>query len=315
MKTGEWVTAETAMTCLGMDQAGFVDLLRKKVIRAYRRDTGARTDFAGVIEDRRCAAKERQGEPRWGNQPEGNFGGGVGREMFKLTHGELPEENAQMESEALNLVKFKPKEIAVCKRKHASSAPIREEKLPAPETQKDQERAPNHFIRCGESWQVGFGGEKNSIKDRENIRYIVHLLENEGRQMHVFDLVRAVKGHIPGDDAERYAKMTDEQMADEGMNRATLNGGRSGRDTADYKKVKQLLADLKKIKQSGIPMEIEEAQREYDEKVAPILKSTGKERGTEEENARTNVRNHMIGRQKGFTPPAYRNSPRISTDR
>ncbi len=160
-------------------------------------------------------------------------------------------------------------------------------------SKEEPEREGNYFIRCGEYWQVGFKGEKAMIRDAENIRYILQLVMNQGKEVHVFDLTRSVKGRVPEVAADQYANMADEELEQEGMSKSTLSGGRSERDRADYKKAQELLADLEKTKQRGIPMEIEEAQKEYDEKVAAILKGTNKKMNPEEEKARVNVKNHI----------------------
>ncbi len=175
-----------------------------------------------------------------------------------------------------------------------------------PEPQHDQERAPNHFIKSGESWQVGFRGEEGTIKDGENIRYVVQLLMNQGKEVHVFDLTRAVKGGFPDDSSDRealpYREMVDGELEEEGMGISKLDGGKGEQDREDRKKEKKLLAEeakkllgeLEKAKEGRIPVEIEEAQKEYDAfmKKAGQFKDDNKT-NSEKEKARVNVRNHL----------------------
>ena len=105
---------------------------------------------------------------------------------------------------------------------------------------------------------LGFQGESRHVKDSENIRYIVHLLNNPGSEMHVFDLVRAVKRIDPDHRAGVYTNMSEEELENEGMGKHRLANGGHSISKADAKRARELLAELNRARADEDPLEIQE---------------------------------------------------------
>ena len=113
------IPAQEARTILKMSQEDFLSFLRGGKLRAYKRDIDAPVDVEEIIENKRHAALKRQlwdspamlklrsyAKPGWASDPYNeDFGGGVGRAMFRnafgLDHSGVPGRDEQMDNEIL----------------------------------------------------------------------------------------------------------------------------------------------------------------------------------------------------------------------
>jgi hypothetical protein len=150
---------------------------------------------------------------------------------------------------------------------------------------------PNHFILRGQYWDMRFQKEEGHIKDRLGIKYLVQLLNNPYRDVHVFQLMEIV--NTPVHDAwksEEYTNVSDEDLGHIGMMRSGPTRGGSRPVSGELmQKYRSLQGNLAKAARSGDPLEIEEAQRELDEFEDLITLVMKPERDKQLENARTNV--------------------------
>ena len=159
-----------------------------------------------------------------------------------------------------------------------------------------EDHGEDFFILKGEYWEVGFQGETSIIQDLNNIRYIVQLLHNPGKEILASELQRIVSG-IALDFNEEYSNKTEQEMNDEGMGTTGSRAVRTAQDNILDREIKQkakkLFAYLEDAKKEGIPMVIEEAQEEYDNFINELQSGRNLKSNPDMEKARGNVKNHI----------------------
>jgi hypothetical protein len=149
------------------------------------------------------------------------------------------------------------------------------------------EKAKNYFCKGTGFWEVGFQGESDHAKATKGMNYIAYLLSNPGKQISVVDLTRIFDS--PPLNNSRYDKMNDTQLEDQGMHShhgSRIKGG-TWKDAEG--KARGLLNDFEEAKKGGISLEIDEAQRKYDEYMEYLLsakKEDSLDLGVEKERKR-----------------------------
>lgn len=80
----------------------------------------------------------------------------------------------------------------------------------------------NYFHLHGDYWEIGYKGKETKLKNLERLRYIIHLLDNAGKEIYSHDLVKLVKGDSPKVNND-YAKMEEERLeTEEGLSLAEI---------------------------------------------------------------------------------------------
>ncbi len=127
---------------------------------------------------------------------------------------------------------------------------------------KDGEWGNNYFVLDGDYWKVCFQGKSKTVRNLKGMRYIVYLLSNPGQDISILKLMSGIET-MPRDLDEEYDSATDEQLADAGMK----TGGRitERKSEAAFGEAQRLLGELNKVRETKIPMEIDAAQKEYDD--------------------------------------------------
>ena len=83
-------------------------------------------------------------------------------------------------------------------------------------TERTSEHKENYFHLNGDYWEIGYKGNKTSLKNLERLRYIIHLIDNDNKEIYSHDLVRYVKGDRPEVNND-YAEMGEERLETEGL--------------------------------------------------------------------------------------------------
>jgi hypothetical protein len=151
----------------------------------------------------------------------------------------------------------------------------------------------NYFVRKGKYWEVGFKGEEAHLSNTENLRYIIHLIDNEAKWLHVSDLIRLVKGAEPDDLSEESKQKTTNKE----MNKSRLKLDVPEKDIVRLREMyKDLQIDLAEAERNEDPLEIEESKKALDlfeKEYAKVLTRHKSLASKEEENDRTLVKNQI----------------------
>lgn len=111
----------------------------------------------------------------------------------------------------------------------------RSEITPIPTTQRV-------FQRKGDYWDVTFDGTTKHLEHREHVLYLVHLLQNPGRRMHVLELVGVVKAD-PVNREEHSTKLYVDEALDDvtgynaGMSIAPFSDELSSEDIEKFREI------------------------------------------------------------------------------
>jgi hypothetical protein len=196
---------------------------------------------------------------------------------------------------------YKGSEVEECEKRYslARNNTLRAS-IQAPESSLVDEHD-NYFMLRGSSWEVRFSGETKLLQDIMGVRIIARLLRCPGQEIHAADLV----GNVQDDHADRLARLTDDQLSeDEGIQRSNLRipdtdrfeAGRSPGTEAAWRGYLEVLgATVNKARESGDPLELEEAQDAFGsafEKFEEFRNSKPKS-NPEEDKARLNVKNNI----------------------
>jgi hypothetical protein len=208
MEKDEWLTAEKAMTYLGMDQVNFLSLLLKKSLLAYRFGNDTPVDVERLLRDRRVK----------GRRPNLEFahllGLRGGLSSFELLYGPMPAVNLQMISDVLSDLFFKKADIVAYER--GLSAPV----LPTPEPDnqydemttndgevlRDQretpvEQARYSFVNKGPTWAISFDGGKPIEGLRGKGFSVIHYFVNHPKKRFSASALQSIFDPGPGEAA------------------------------------------------------------------------------------------------------------------
>lgn len=161
-----------------------------------------------------------------------------------------------------------------------------------------QENMRYAFIRNGDYWEIGYEDEHAHIRDRKRLHYLIHLLEQQGKEISNEELVRKVNKTIPDEDhieamnsrksVNEDIDIKDRSFLDEGM-RITKQMQWDNEDNADYNRIlKEHWSDLEDAKRNGNEAEIKIAQEEFD-RVLDVVKSVKPRSSSVRSKARKNV--------------------------
>lgn len=167
---------------------------------------------------------------------------------------------------------------------HELNWTLYERKTAKQEHHVDLNKGDNYFVLSGDYWKVSFNkSEEVMVNNSKGMKYIAYLLSNPGQNIPILKLMKGIEGmeHT----ATEYDNMTDEQLADIGMRKT---GAPPDKDrNKDMKEAQRLLIELTKAKEAGIQMEIDEAQKEYDDFTSDLLSDkTNVDKGFETQRKR-----------------------------
>jgi hypothetical protein len=149
--------------------------------------------------------------------------------------------------------------------------------LPSEVETKTKTDSPNpdggsRLVLTGDFWTVTFKGKSTTLKNTLGMRYIAHLIRNQGKEIHVCDLYYAINSpaHEVTDDV--HASISTEQLAEFGLSVSDL-GDAGELLTPDGKK--RLQAGLKELQdhiEDAKEMSDVDRQAELEEKQENILR-------------------------------------------
>jgi hypothetical protein len=173
----------------------------------------------------------------------------------------------------------------------------------SPETDQQEEgHSPGYepyiFREVGDFWEIAFESEPTHLKDLKGLHYIACLLCHPRRNFHVSELVACVEKNQADPAAAPYGRMTEEQLAENGLH---LELGATSDSVADGQTIQECLArkaeigeEISRYTDLGDDRKVEELQDEK-EKIDAYLKAAaglhGRQRkfSDEDEKARVSI--------------------------
>jgi hypothetical protein len=133
----------------------------------------------------------------------------------------------------------------------------------------------NVFRQRGKGWHLQFGSSADAIwlPDAKGLGYIHRLLELRGETISALDLQRTSHGTAAGPADHPYARLTAEQLEEEGLSVAGPEGTSPSRSSSDRKESRRDLAEAKKGLETA-KRQLEEALQRGDTRRAPVLAET-----------------------------------------
>jgi len=159
--------------------------------------------------------------------------------------------------------------------------------------QRSAELSGNIFGKEGEYWSIGDQERVFRLRDTKGLRYIACLLRHPGREFPVLDLVAAVGGTRQQSEAGAYARMTTDQLGEEGL---AVSEGERSEPLLDAQARSEYMAAIRDLQE-----DVDEAERNNDFEQAANLKE---QRDSIIEHLRTAT--GLGGRERGTPSPAER---------
>ena len=127
-----------------------------------------------------------------------------------------------------------------------------------------EEPSGNTFRKEGEYWTIGYRGLVIRLRNTKGLRYIAYLLQHPNRQFPVLDVVAPVEGTTKQPEADAYARMTGDQLAEYGL---AISHGRDAEPLLDAQARSEYRTRVQELQE-----EIDEAERNNDSERAANLK-------------------------------------------
>jgi hypothetical protein len=156
----------------------------------------------------------------------------------------------------------------------------------------------NTFRKQGEYWPIVYEGRQSNLRDLKGLRYIACLLASPGREFHVLELVALVAGTRYESEASTDARMTTDQLAEDGL---TVSQGDHSEPLLDAQarteyqtRIRELEEDIDEAESNNNSELAAKLKEERDSIVDQLLAASGlggRERRTSSsaERARINV--------------------------
>jgi hypothetical protein len=181
----------------------------------------------------------------------------------------------------------------------------------------------NYFIRDGDSWKIGFKGKKTRLTHVKGILYIAHLLEQPDTPFYPYELALSLENQGPEfDSIKSNFKQNDENSEednDDDWDAAEYDSLKTEQFSDSLHSVRSVDPELTKIELEGIKKLVlnardSGAEKEYEQakeyaleygvftiengKTHELSFITKKKLNKENENARSNIRQHLTSVEK-----------------
>jgi hypothetical protein len=143
----------------------------------------------------------------------------------------------------------------------------------------------SRLVLTGDFWTVTFKGESTTLKNTLGMRYIAHLIRNQGKEIHVCDLYYAINSlaHEATDDV--HSSISTEQLAEFGLSISDLGdagelltpGGKK-RLQAYLKELQDHIEDAKEMSDVDRQAELEEKREDIGQQLSADLGLGGRPR-------------------------------------
>jgi len=123
----------------------------------------------------------------------------------------------------------------------------------------------NSITRTGDFWEIQFNGRKALFRDLEQLRYIIHLVNNPNKEFYPTELRKLVKQYTHDPD-EAYQKMGKEQLEVEGVSLEDLPIETLTKEQKDIfeEEAHKIWDNLNAARSSGDPERISDAEKKWE---------------------------------------------------
>ncbi len=150
----------------------------------------------------------------------------------------------------------------------------------------------NLFLRRGNIWIVKFTGKWTAFKDNEMLRYIIHLLDNPNKQIHILDLKNAVKGDNSDNLGNAYNSTAKEYVSLEEIDASSYDIDLSEDDFDKFEEIINNTASKLKAADAGSDeMKKSDTREEWENLKKHLLNNYGLEVGLSKDN-KPNIKKH-----------------------